>query len=74
MHKRKHLKSILAGLNKKRTMSKNPFNQPPLVNVTGQNIDKPRRSERLLETPCINYNEERINKEKGKLKKKENDP
>jgi len=70
IHKYKYLKSILAGLNKKRTMLKNPSNWPPLVNVTGLNIKKLRWSGRLLKTLCMDYNEGRINKGKGKLKKK----
>jgi len=70
MRKRKYLKSILARLNKKRTMSKNPFNWPPSINVTGWNINKLRRSGRFLKTLYIDYNKKRMSKGKGKLKKK----
>ena len=62
MHKCKHLKSILAGLNKKRTISKNPSNWPPPINITGQNITKLRWSGRNINTPYIDYNKGRINK------------
>jgi len=53
-------------------MSKNPSNQPPPVNVTSLNIEKPRQSRRLLKTFYIDYNKEKISKGKGKLEKKEN--
>jgi len=53
-------------------MLKNLSNRPPLVNVTGLNVEELRRSGRLLKTFCIDYNKGRISKGKGKLKKKEN--
>ena len=42
MRKCKYLKSILAGLNKKKIILKNPSNWPPLVNVIGLNIKELR--------------------------------
>ena len=68
MHKCKHLKSISAGLNKKRTMSKNPSNWPPLVNVTGQNINELKWSGRHIDTPLIEYNNGKRSKGNGKWK------
>ena len=72
MHKRKYLKSISARLNKKRTMSKNPFNRPPPVNITSKNIDKPRQSGKNIDTPYIDYHKGRISKGKGKWNEKDN--
>ena len=72
MHKHKYLKSISAGLNKKKIILKNLSNRPLLINITSQNIDKLRQSGRNLKTPYIDYNKRNISKEKGKINKKYN--